>query len=167
MIPGNLAAPGFAHTCRSGLEADNDALGARSITLGGPTSNNDDGSYGRPLTFGAGRESVDGSPATPCLALNFYGCHTFRWAAPSGARTISVKVKQADNRSPYPTLVVKKNAALGIGADVTGTSPGGTGWVTIGPVTVSPTVSGVLIVELWNNSGYRNAPTYFDHISVT
>jgi hypothetical protein len=73
-------------------------------------------------------------------------------------------------------MVIRANAAIGVNVDVVGTSPGGAGWVTIGPITVIPSSDGVLTVELRNNLQTLNpartglapwSPCYFDHIVLT
>jgi hypothetical protein len=110
------------------------------------------------MQLGVIQNTVDGYPSAPSIQLTIHGFWRFRWTVTPGARTISVQVKQAANSTPYPTIIVRKNASIGISADVTGTSPGGTGWVTIGPVTVTPSSEGVVWVELWNNL-YTPAPT--------
>lgn len=126
-------------------------LPLKGVCLGGPTSWDGSGSSGRHLQLGVVKNTVDGYPSSPSLQLTTQGFWRFRWTLTSGTRTISVQVKQPVNSTPYPTLIVRKNAAIGVASDVTGTSPGGTGWVVIGPVTVNPTSGGVVWVELWNN----------------
>jgi hypothetical protein len=89
-------------------------------------------------------------------------------------------VKQPANVTPYPTMVVKANSTIGVAADVSGASPGGAGWVTIGPLTVNPSSDGPVWVEIRNNcqkydpTGSVNSsnilpwmPCYFDHLQVT
>lgn len=126
-------------------------LPLRGISIGGGTSWDGGSSIGRHLQIGLKENFVDGFPAAPSLQLTSKGFWRFRWTVTPGTRTISVMVRQPVNSTPYPTMIVRKNAALGVSSDVTGTSPGGTAWVTIGPVTVTPTTLGVLWVELWNN----------------
>jgi hypothetical protein len=91
----------------------------------------------------------------------------FRWAVKSGTRSLGINVKQAANLAPYPSVIIRANPAIGVAADVTGTSPGGTGWVNVGPVVVTPSSTGVLWVELWNNcTRLFNTPAYFDHLTL-
>jgi len=131
-------------------------------------------SLGWAFQVGIREEFVEGNPAPPSLVLTQPGAWRFRWGVTSGAHSIAVFCKQTDNAAPYPSLVVKANPAIGIAADITGTSPGGASWVTIGPVPVVPSSAGVLWVELWNNfrgnynlsrtTGFPWSPCYFDHI---
>lgn len=112
-----------------------------------------------------GKDTVEGDPAQPSLRLSA-GYWAFRWTVLTGTRTISVKVKQPANLSPRPTLVVKANPEIGVNADATGTAAAGTGWVTIGPVTITPTSDGAVWVELHNNID-GTAVSYWDAISAT
>ena len=84
--------------------------------------------------------------------------------------TLKMDMKQVSNvAAPYrPSFIVKANPSIGVNADVTGTAGSGTGWVTVGPVTVTPSSDGVLTVELWNNDiGTFNSPAYFDQMVKT
>lgn len=120
------------------------------------------------MLLGAARSDAEGSPLPPCLSLQYPGAFRFRWGVNAGLRRISVSVKQAGNTSPRPSLVVKANEACGVVADVSGTAAAGTGWVTIGPITVEVFTPGVLTVELRSNShGELAAPCFFDHITST
>lgn len=115
----------------------------------------------------ASRNNLEGDPAPPCLQLNAGRDYwRFRWIVETGARTISINVKQTENVSPRPTLVVKANPDIGVNADVTETAPSGTGWVTIGPAAINPTSDGAVWVEVWNNID-GILPCYFDNIQQT
>jgi len=139
------------------------------ISLGGYATRTGDGrSIPKQMTIGLSRSDVEGYPTPPSLCLALPGMWRFRWAVIPGGRSITVKVKQAVNAVPYPTMVIKANAACGVLTDVVGTSPGGAGWVSIGPIVATATVNGALWVELWNNYTLAgNAPAYFDQILVT
>lgn len=113
------------------------------------------------------KSTTEGDPAQPSLKIDAYGMLRFRWTVESGARTISINVKQAINLSPRPTLVVKKNTEIGVNADVTGTAASSTGWVTIGPVTINPTSDGAVWVEIHSNYDGEDAPSYWDHVVTT
>jgi hypothetical protein len=82
----------------------------------------------------------------------------------SGDRSISIDVKQPANLSPRPSLVVCKNADLGLTQDVTAVAASGTGWVTIvGEFT--PSADGAVWFELRNNlDGHR--PCYWDNLTL-
>lgn len=125
----------------------------------------------RLMQSGVVKNTTEGSPASPCLELSRYGLFRFRWAVSPGVRTLSVSVKQPSNRLNYPTMTLLANSSVGLGADVVGTSPGGTGWVTIGPLSFTASAFGVVTVEFRNNCDratlpYQGtyAPCYFDHL---
>src|SRR6267378_7706794 len=115
---------------------------------------------GEHLTVGA-EDLVVGNVAPPSIRIDNWGYWRFRWSVASGTRTISIYAKQAINMSPRPTLVERANPAIGVNADVTGTAGSSTGFIQIGPVTISPSSAGAVWVELWNNynSQYLATPT--------
>ena len=122
-------------------------LRPRVIVMGGGISDR--------LYFGS-QNTSDGSPSQPCLEFkDANGLFRFRWAVKSGSRTLSIKVANITGLTPYPTVTIRANVAIGVNADVVGTAIAGTGWQTIGPLSVSPSSDGVLIVELY--SGGFNA----------
>lgn len=140
----------------------------QGISIGGVFSQNSDGTFGRNIQLGVIRNNTEGSPNAPSLELHQAGFWRFRWAVTTGTRTIQINVKQPANLVPYPSLIIKQNPDIGINADVTGSSPGGTGWAVIGPVSITPNATGIVWVELWNNCyGSSVGPAYFDHIVVT
>lgn len=115
-----------------------------------------------------GRDNVEGNPFQPSLRIEMRGRFRFRWVLAVGARTISINVKQAVNLSPRPSLVVKANPETGIMADVETFAASGTGWVTIGPVAISPSAQGALWVELRSNyDGQSGIPCYWDDLRTT
>jgi len=105
----------------------------------------------------------------PSLRMDSRGVFRFRWVVQSGTRTISVDVKQAVNLSPRPTLVILKNPDVGLSSDTTGTAGSSTGFTTIGPVTITPSSSGAVWVELRANYDgmFGCAPCYWDNLTVT
>jgi hypothetical protein len=141
-------------------------------TINGPSGARAQGAQGialipgRNLSVGVSKEVAEGNPGTPCLVLKYPGMWRFRWAVTAGARTIRVDCKQAYNAADYPSIIVKASS-FGPSSDVTATSGGGTGWVTIGPASFTATGTGVVWVELWNNLKRNDAPCYFDHIITT
>lgn len=104
---------------------------------------------GGTLMYGLGisKELVEGDPA-PSLLMQYPATMRFRWAVLDILNSVQVDVKQASNVSPRPTLTIKANPEIGVNADVVGTAASGTGWVTIGPISATPTSRGVLIIEL-------------------
>lgn len=115
-----------------------------------------------------GKDTTEGN-AQPSLRLDAKGVWRFRWNVASGTRTVQVDCKQALNLSPYPSLVVKANPSIGVNSDETGTAAAGSGWKTIGPVTINPSSAGSVWVELRANydGQYGTAPCYFDNVSTT
>jgi hypothetical protein len=138
----------------------------QGICLGGPSSIYGDGTFGRHLQVGVTQSLADGSPSVPSLQLNIPGFWRFRWSVTSGSHMVSLLAKQTDS-TQRPSVVVKANSIIGINNDVSGSAPAGSGWVTVGPVTVAPTGSGMIWVELWNNCQTINCPALFDHIVTT
>lgn len=151
--------------------------GLKGVNLGGPTSWLGEGSFTRLLQSGASENTSVGYLAPPSLQLSVPGFWRFRWTVAAGTHTVSCYVMQTANLAPFPTMVVKSNSAIGVGSDVTVTSPGGTGWVLMGPATITPTSEGVVWVELHNNLNLSNVlwnpgatpgtPCQFGQITVT
>jgi len=139
----------------------------RGIALGGPTSIYGDGTMGRHLQIGVTKNTNQGSPDAPSLELKYPGMWRFRWVVKPGSRSVSIKCKQVENLSPRPSMIVKANVNVGITTDLTSSAPSGTDWVTIGPITLTSTGTGVVWVELYNNIITQNSSVYFDHIVVT
>jgi len=121
------------------------------------------------LCASGGKNTTEGDPSQPSLCLAAFGKWRFRWTVLSGTRTIQVAVKQALNRTPYPSIVVRANPLIGVNADVTESSPAGAGWKAAGPLTITPTSDGAVWVELRNNlhAQVNGAPCYFDTESIT
>ena len=141
----------------------------KGISLGGPTSLLSDTTFGRHLQIGVRQDTVEGNPSAPCLALDFPGFWRFRWGVAAGSHTLSVLAKQVSNvTGKRPSIIVKANPDIGVSVDVSASAGGSAGWVTIGPVTVTPTSAGVLWVELWNNdTDTFDSPAFFDHRVTT
>ena len=141
----------------------------RGICLGGPTSMYSDTTFGRHLQTGVRKETVDGNPTSPCLALDYPGFWRFRWGLSPGVHGISVNAKQVSNViGKRPSIVVKANSDIGINADVTGSAGSNTGWTTIGPLVVTASGFAPVWVELHNNdTDTFFSPAYFDHIVTT
>ena len=124
------------------------------------------------LTFyskDVGQVTTDGNPAAPCIGFIWPGTYfQFPWSVATGTRTISINAKQATNGSPRPSMTILSNPGIGVNSAVTGTAASSTGWVTIGPLTITPTSAGLVIVQL--NCNYGDAtrtPALFDHVVVT
>lgn len=121
------------------------------------------------MAHGAIEVMTDGSPSPPCLGLYWpKSTYSFQWGVTSGTRTISINAKQASNGSPRPSMTVNVNSAIGVTSAVTGYAAGSTGWVTIGPLTVTPTSNGVLTVTLaCNYQDVTQQYALFDNITTT
>jgi hypothetical protein len=139
----------------------------QGVSISGLTSIHGD-TYDRHLQTGVREETVDGYPSPPCLALDYPGMWRFRWQVVPGTQTISIYAKQVSNvAGKRPTMIVKANPGAGLLADITGTAGAGTGWVKIGPLSVTVANAGVLYVELHNNDTdtfYSTA--YFDNLGA-
>lgn len=112
-----------------------------------------------------GKDTTEGSPAQPSLRMDAPGAIQFRVAVNSGARTVSVSVKQAANASPRPTMTVKASTGV-LAAATTSTAGAGTGWVTLS-CSFTALANGALWVELRNNLQRENSPCYWDHLQVS
>jgi len=146
----------------------------QGINLGGPSSIVGDDSIGfRNLQVGIGKNITDGNPNSPCLEIAQPGMWRFRWVVKPGQRRISVLCKQVKSATGQrPTMILKRNTAVGLNSDITVTAPAGSGWVNIGPYTFTATGTGVVYVELRNNLFMNECPlqeskALFDHIVVT
>ena len=135
--------------------------GVQSINIGGSLPQNT-------LTFGAGEYFADGTPSPPSLFMQYPSYFRFKWIVQTGTRTIQVSCKQDINLTPRPSMIVRANVSLGVPADVSATAPSGTGWVIVGPVTITATTMGLLYVDLLSNGSAENAnPCLWDNIVST
>lgn len=122
--------------------------------------------------FGLSKDAVDGNPSPPCQKVLGPHRRAFLWPVAAGARTISVDVKYSpDNGAGQrPRLVIRANSEVGLAADISTEAPsdaGGT-WVTIGPVSVTPSGIGVLEVELQLDPALQTTQvTRWDNVVVT
>lgn len=106
----------------------------------------------------------DGSPLQPSLRMTKAGMFAFRWPVSAGTRTLQVSVKNALGVTPYPTLTIKANTEIGVNTDVVGTAIAGTGWQTIGPLTVSPSADGVLLVLFESRVDRQDSDVRWDYL---
>lgn len=140
----------------------------QTVNMGGPTSPDGHGTFGRNLQCGVAENLVEGNPGAPCLELKFPGFWRFRWTVKTGTHTIQVLTKQPANVTPFPSMKVKSNTAIGVPSDIEQFGSGGSGWSVIGPITISPTSVGVVWVELWNNCKLvAGSSAFFDHLIFT
>lgn len=114
------------------------------------------------------QSNIEGDP-TPSLRI--IGPHRYRflWPVSAGTRTITIRTKYSVDVAGYrPTLVVLANADIGISSDSEEEAASGSGWVVIGPITVMPSLAGVLECELRVDFLHEtNQVTYWDTIEVT
>lgn len=167
--PGNLSA-GVTTFNRmvSGKTGHSGSIGAlKGISVGGPTTWDGTGTFGRHLNPGISRAAAVGNPTAPSLAVAGPGFWRFRWALATGTHSVSFLVLQASGLSPRPSMVIKSNSDIGIVSDVTLTASVGTGWTVVGPVSVTVSSNGVTWVELHNNLHDIYDTAYFDHIVFT
>jgi hypothetical protein len=118
---------------------------------------------------GVRKETTEGNPLTPCLAIDQPGRWRFRWAFEAGTRAMTIMTKQVSNvTGKRPRVIVKANPQFGLNADVVADAGSGAGWVTIGPLIITPASDGATWVELWNmDTDTFKSPAYFDHAVVT
>jgi hypothetical protein len=158
---------GDAQTAKSNLNIGYN----NAVCLGGPTSADGDGTFGRHIQVGLKRNDSDGSPLsqTPCLQLTYPGLWRFRWSVQAGVRSLYINAKQPDNgiSGQRPMMVVKANPSVGLSADLMMSSAAGSDWLTIGPLTFTATAAGMVWVEVHNHCQTSNYPALFDHIVTT
>jgi hypothetical protein len=168
-VEGGQSGPAFTVVAIRDRAGEQCVVGAlEGISLGGVSSYLGD-SFTRHLQSGVREEFVQGNPTAPCLALDYPGFWRFRWGVTTGARTIQIYMMQVSNVTGFrPSMVVKANPAISINSDVITAAGSSTGWITVGPVTINPSGSGVLWVELHNNdTSTFQSTAYFDHIVTT
>lgn len=143
----------------------------KGLHLGAPSSwDGTNDVYERHLQVGVTKETVEGSPATPCLKLVYPGFWRFRWAVEAGDRTVTVQVKQAANTAPYPLIRIKANPDVGLALDVTTSAGAGSDWKSVSAA-FTATAAGAVWVELhyanptWHEDGSYSC--YWDHIVTT
>jgi|ERR1041384_116380 hypothetical protein len=123
------------------------------------------------LHVGISKDDTEGSPGSPCMRMSQIGYWRFRRTLNAGTRAFQINVKQAANQSPRPSVIIRKNLSMGINSDITIIAPSDTGWVVVGPQTISVTNQGFVWIELHNN--YETYPPtapaycYWDHVVVT
>jgi hypothetical protein len=120
-----------------------------------------------PLQALVARSDSQGTPSSPSIVLYGPTYWRFRWTIRVGTQTLRVSCLQAGNESPRPTMVIKANTDVGLNADVSGSAPSSTGWVVIGPLSVTANATGAVFVEFHNNyiGGYDFC--YFDLLIAT
>lgn len=115
------------------------------------------------------RNNVEGDPSSP--SMEFFGPmrKSFLWAVDAGSRTFSIKVKYTpDIALQRPYVIIKSNTDIGVASDVVEMAASGSGWVTIGPMAITPTFNGVVEVVLCFDiiTMYKQI-CYWDSIEVT
>lgn len=145
--------------------------------IGDMTTINGEGATLKHMQVGVGKNSVEGSNTPPCLQLDYPGMWRFRWVIKGGTKTVSVLTKQNSTGSLRPSMVVKANPLIGVPYDISASAANANSWTTIGPISVTPTGTGSVWVELHNNmTDYPSImaddqevlhPALFDHIVTT
>jgi hypothetical protein len=115
------------------------------------------------------RDDVEGKVTPPSQRQGRPGVlRDVRWPVQAGARTISIDVKApAGSGTDLARLIVKANPEVGLGTDLVGIAPVGTGWVTIGPLSFTATAIGVLEVWRERRDDMMDAELYWDNLQVT
>lgn len=119
---------------------------------------------------GINKDNVEGTSTAPSMRLDNACEFKFRWGVTAGGHTITISTKQSNNISSasMASMTIMKNPSIGIVDDVVGYATSGSGWQTIGPLTINPTSDGVVWVKLENNEvAYFGNPCYFDNIVAT
>jgi hypothetical protein len=117
---------------------------------------------GPPVWYGAGRSDTEGSPAPASMNLAVRSALRSRANVKAAARSMRIDVKQAVNLIPHPTLVIRRNPAVGLEEDVTATASAGTGWVTI-TASFTAAADGAVWFEPGNNLD-GHFPCHFDNL---
>lgn len=116
----------------------------------------------------SGRDDADGHPLPPSLKMVRAGAYKFKWPVAAGARTISIDIKCTVNVAGFrPYMVLKANPGIGVNEDIRATAASGSGWNTIGPLTVTPNLAGVLEVEIWAPFLGQPFQVNWDNVQVT
>ncbi len=117
------------------------------------------------------KNDSDGDVDPPCFSMNVPGVWRFRWGVEAGSRSISVNTKQVSNvTGQRPRMTVLANPAIGV-AETSVDASSSTGWVTLGPINITPSANGVLWVEFHNldldNQLPDTSPAFFDDVSTS
>jgi hypothetical protein len=115
--------------------------------------------------YGVTEDATEGTPSPPSLKITHRGEFRFRWFVEAGANTISIKAKQDLNLSPYPRMRVLANAEIGV-TETSASASAGTGWKTIGDITINPTSDGVVEVVIENRLDRPDSVCYFDNVQA-
>lgn len=121
-----------------------------------------------PLYWGMGPLTGDSgsTSGSPCLQMTRSARFRFRWRVDSGTRTISVQVRKfIDNCTPR--FIVKANPAIGVSADQELSPSAGTGWQTLGPITITPSSNGVVEVILTVDGKFSGLDVRWDDLDCT
>jgi hypothetical protein len=78
-----------------------------------------------------------------------------------------VWAKQVQTLIPRPVLRVRRNAEVGLGADLSASAPESADWVKIGPVTWNATATGGVYVELVTFATGHLAACWWDDLAIT
>lgn len=119
------------------------------------------------LSVEARRDDTVGFSAPPSIYYPRGGFMRIRLAVSAGLRSVTIKAKQPATGIPRPTAKILANPSIGVNADVSATAPSGTDWVTIGPITFTPSTAGGVYLELFAPwSGFEGG-CWFDNVSVS
>lgn len=135
------------------LDPQASAYVRRTINIGGITE----------LALGIGRDDSEGFETAPSMKMRFPAKFRFRLSVEPGSVGVTIKVKQASNVTPRPTLTLLANAAVGLTGDLSGSAESSEDWVTIGPLEFTATAQGVVIAELaCHNVAENEAGCFWD-----
>jgi hypothetical protein len=97
-----------------------------------------------------GRDNTFGNP-TPALQVARFGFYPVRIAVSAGARTLSVDVLQPEAAAERPFVRIRRNADIGLLADVEAVAGYSETWQTL-TANFDASENGGVLVELWNGS---------------
>lgn len=119
------------------------------------------------LALGAGRDDIEGSAAATSLYLPKGGVIRLRIPIAAGSRSVTIKAKQPSVTLPRPSARLVANADIGLNADLSGSAPAGSDWVTIGPLMFTATAKGGVMIELFAPWSGGESGCWFDSLTVT
>lgn len=97
---------------------------------------------------GLHRDNTIGSLTAPSLKMIGAGKFSFEWPVDAVLETLTIDCKLSATSVPA-AVVVKTNSLIGIFQDTIVRPTAITTWQTIGPISVTPLIAGILTVELW------------------
>lgn len=128
----------------------------RTINIGGNAE----------LGLGVGRSDAEGYEEAPSMVMRFPAKFRFRLSVEPGNVGVTIRVKQASNVTPRPTLTLLANSAVGLTGDLSGSAAAGEDWTLIGPLEFTATAKGVVVAEFaCHNVAENDAGCFWDRLT--